>query len=81
MNDTCFGINNQGDLVLDYYYEDKDQLGDAYVYNGATSTLWVNFKAAFWDKIQEKYRELRSDKRLSKKKLEAAYITNPDTAM
>lgn len=73
---TIYGINNQGDLVLDYYYEDKDQLGDAYVYNGATSTLWVNFKAAFWDKIQEKYRELRSDKRLSKKKLEEAYITN-----
>ena len=75
-NDTIYGINNQGDLVLDYYYEDKDQLGDAYVFNGATSTLWVNFKAAFWDKIQEKYRELRSDKRLSKAKLEDAYITN-----
>lgn len=75
-NDTIYGINNQGDLVLDYYYEDKDQLGDAYVYNGATSTLWVNFKAAFWNRIQEKYRELRSDKRLSKAKLEEAYITN-----
>jgi hypothetical protein len=75
-NDTIYGINNQGDLVLDYYYEDKDQLGDAYVFNGATSTLWVNFKAAFWDKIQEKYRELRSDKRLSKAKLTEAYVTN-----
>ena len=73
---TIYGINNQGDLVLDYYYEDRDQLGDAYVYNGATSTLWVNFKEAFWDKIQDKYRELRSDKRLSKAKLEEAYITN-----
>lgn len=75
-NDTIFGINNQGDLVLDYYYEDKDQLGDAYVFNGATSTLWVNFKAAFWDKIQEKYRELRSTNKLTKSKLEEAYITN-----
>ena len=75
-NDTIYGINNQGDLVLDYYYEDKDQLGDAYVFNGATSTLWVNFKAAFWEKIKEKYRELRSDKRLSRAKLEEAYITN-----
>lgn len=75
-NDTIYGINNQGDLVLDYYYEDKDQLGDAYVFNGATSTLWVNFKAAFWDKIKEKYRELRSDGRLTKAKLEEAYITN-----
>lgn len=75
-NDTIYGINNQGDLVLDYFYEDKDQLGDAYVFNGATSTLWVNFKAAFWDKIKEKYRELRSDKRLSKAKLIEAYVTN-----
>lgn len=75
-NDTIYGINNQGDLVLDYYYEDKDQLGDAYVFNGATSTLWVNFKAAFQDKIQEKYRELRSDNRLTKARLEEAYITN-----
>jgi hypothetical protein len=75
-NDTIYGINNQGDLVLDYYYEDRDQLGDAYVFNGATSTLWVNFKAAFWDKIKEKYRELRSDGRLTKAKLEEAYITN-----
>ena len=73
---TIYGINNQGDLVLDYYYEDKDQLGDAYVFNGATSTLWVNFKAAFSDKIQEKYRELRSDNRLTKAKLEEAYVTN-----
>ena len=75
-NDTIYGINNQGDLVLDYYYEDRDQLGDAYVFNGATSTLWVNFKAAFWDKIKEKYRELRSDGRLTKAKLEEAYIAN-----
>lgn len=75
-NDTIYGINNQGDLVLDYYYEDRDQLGDAYIFNGATSTLWVNFKAAFWDKIKEKYRELRSDGKLTKEKLEEAYIKN-----
>ena len=75
-NDTIYGINNQGDLVLDYYYEDRDQLGDAYVFNGATSTLWVNFKAAFWDEIKEKYRELRSDGRLSKAKLIETYVTN-----
>lgn len=75
-NDTIYGINNQGDLVLDYYYEDKDQLGDAYIFNGATSTLWVNFKAAFWDKIKEKYREFRSDGRLTKAKLKEAYVTN-----
>lgn len=75
-NDTIFGINNQGDLTLDYYYEDVDQLGDAYVFNGATSTLWVNFKEAFWDKIKEKYRQLRSDKKLTKENLTKYYITD-----
>lgn len=75
-NDTIYGINNQGDLVLDYYYEDRDQLGDAYVFNGATSTLWVNFKAAFQDEIKEKYRELRSTNKLTKPKLTEAYVTN-----
>lgn len=75
-NDTIYGINNQGDLVLDYYYEDKDQLGDAYVFNGATSTLWVNFKEAFWEQIKEKYREFRSDGRISREKLVEAYVTN-----
>lgn len=75
-NDTIFGINNQGDLTLDYYYEDIDKLGEAHVFNGATSTLWVNFKAAFPDKIQEKYRELRSDKKLTKDQLIKYYITD-----
>ena len=75
-NDTIYGINNQGDLVLDYYYEDRDQLGDAYVFNGATSTLWVNFKAAFQDEIKEKYRALRSENRLTKEKLYETYVTN-----
>lgn len=75
-NDTIYGINNQGDLVLDYYYEDRDQLGDAYVFNGATSTLWVNFKAAFADEIAQKYRDLRSENKLTKDKLIETYVTN-----
>ena len=36
----------------------------------------MNFKAAFWDKIKEKYREFRSDGRLTKAKLKEAYVTN-----
>lgn len=56
---TCLGINNVGELVFDYYHEDHDTDGDKYVYNGAESALWVNFREAFADEIQELYSEWR----------------------
>lgn len=58
-NDTCLGINNVGELVFDYYHEDHDTDGDKYVYNGAESALWVNFRESFSDEIQELYSEWR----------------------
>lgn len=58
-NDTCLGINNVGELVFDYYHEDHDTDGDKYVYNGAESALWVNFREAFSDEIKELYAEWR----------------------
>lgn len=58
-NDTCLGINNVGELVFDYYHEDHDTDGDKYVYNGAESALWVNFREAFSNEIQELYSEWR----------------------
>lgn len=56
---TCLGINNVGELVFDYYHEDHDTDGDKYVYNGAESALWVNFRESFADEIQELYSEWR----------------------
>lgn len=58
-NDTCLGINNVGELVFDYYHEDHDTDGTKYVYNGAESALWVNFREAFADEIKELYSEWR----------------------
>ena len=58
-NDTCLGINNVGELSFDYYHEDHDPIGDKYVYNGAESALWVNFREAFADEIKELYSEWR----------------------
>ena len=58
-NDTCFGINNVGELSFDYYHEDHDPTGDKYVYNGAESALWVNFRESFPDEIRELYAEWR----------------------
>ena len=74
-NDTCLGINNEGKLVFSPYLEDDDQLDDANVYNGATSALWVNFREAFPDEIQELYASWRSDKLLSYDRLIEYFIT------
>lgn len=75
MNDTCFAINNQGELVLTYSMEDIDQLGNATVYNGQNSTLWVNFKEVYADQIKETYQQLRSDGKITYDMLEDRFIT------
>ena len=59
-NDTCLGINNVGELVFDYYHEDHDTDGEKYIYNGAESALWANFREAFPGEIQELYAEWRN---------------------
>lgn len=73
-NDTCFGINNQGELTLDYYHEDCDQMGNSTVYNGQNSTLWVNFREAYADEIKETYQQLRSDGKITYDMLEDRFI-------
>ena len=75
MNDTCFGINNEGQLVFDYYHEDTDTLDGANVYNGQNSTLWCNFREAFADEIQETYQKLRGDGLITYDILEEQFIT------
>lgn len=73
---TSFGINNEGQLVLDYYHEDTDQLGDANVYNGQNSVLWTNFRQAFPDEIKATYQELRNSGKITYDKLVDQFITN-----
>lgn len=75
-NDTCLGINNEGDLVFDYYHEDIDVIDGARVYNGQDSALWVNFRMSFPDEIQEEYQRMRSDKLLTFDKVCENFITN-----
>ena len=74
-NDTSFGINNEGQLVFDYFYEDIDQLDNANVYNGQNSTLWVNFRQAFADEIKATYQDLRNNGRITYDKLVDRFIT------
>ena len=75
-NDTCLGINNEGNLVFDYYHEDIDQLNGANVYNGQNSVLWNNFRQAYADEIAEIYRSLRSSDKLTYDKLCEYFIDN-----
>ena len=74
-NDTSFGINNEGQLVFKYYHEDTDQLDGANIYNGATSTIWRNFREAFPDEIDELYTKWRNDKLLTYEKIVEYFIT------
>lgn len=75
-NDTSIGINNEGQLVFDYYHEDTDQFNGANVYNGKDSTLWNNFRIAFASEIAETYRNLRSSGKITYDKLCNYFITN-----
>lgn len=71
-NDTCFGINNSGEIKYQYYNEDylEDELRKLepetfegiYVFNGADNILWYNFRHEYATEIQETYRELRKSK-------------------
>lgn len=74
-NDTCLGINNEGKLVFSPFLEDDDQVDGANVYNGATSTLWVNFRESFPEEIQELYSSWRSDGLMSYEKVIEYFIT------
>ena len=75
-NDTSFGINNEGELVFDYYQEDTDIVNNETVYNGQNSTLWKNFREAFADEIQETYQNLRDNGLLTAEKLVDYFINN-----
>lgn len=73
---TCFGINNEGELVFDFWHEDCDIVNNETVYNGQNSTLWVNFREAFPDKIKETYQNLRNNKLITYDKFIEYFIYN-----
>lgn len=56
-NDSCFGLNNMGELVYEYYTEDTEPD----VYSGGNSVLWTNFQEAFQSDIKKKYTVLRNN--------------------
>lgn len=78
-NDTCFGLNNTGSRVFDYYHEDSGEAGTTEsgddVFNGQQSVLWNNFRECFPRVIQSTYDTLRKTN-LKESKLLDAFITN-----
>lgn len=76
-NDTCLGINNEGQMVFDYYHEDTDRLPNGTkVYNGQDSTLWVKFREAFAKEIQECYYDLRRNGKLNYEVVHKYFVDN-----
>lgn len=64
-NDTCLGLNNEGDIVFNYNIEYHDTQGTQNVYNGASSVLWNNVEAAFEKEIATLYVKIRTQKVLT----------------
>ena len=60
-NDTCLGINNEGQLVFDYYHEDTDIVDGSPVYNGQSSVFWTNFRTCYSTEIRALYQNLRNN--------------------
>lgn len=74
-NDTIFGINNEGELAFDYYHEDTDLVDTAYVFNGAESVLWNQFRSAYASEIKATYADLRQNGNLKYEKLLNRFVT------
>lgn len=74
-NDTCFGINNWGELVYDYYHEDTDRVNGENVYTGQRSVLWSNFREAFADEIKTTYQNLRNNGYITYEKMVDRFVT------
>lgn len=51
--DTSMGINNNGDLALDYGMEDIDKIGGRDVFNAQDSVLWENVRDLLGAKLNE----------------------------
>lgn len=64
-NDTCLGINNEGQLVFDYYHEDTDIVDGSPVYNGQSSVFWNNFRTCYPNEIRALYQDLRNNGKIT----------------
>lgn len=61
-NDTALGINNFGEMVFRYGYEDTDYVDGTtdYVFNAASSTFFCRLRDIFADELKTMYTTLES---------------------
>ena len=72
--DTALGINNEGSLAFSYNLEDIDRTsGNADVFNGQQSVLWINLRQAFYNELKTMYQSLRSNNSISYAKVEKMF--------
>lgn len=60
--DSCFGVENVGNLHVPYHAEWDYTRGDKRIFNGYESKLWLMFEEAFEQEIKEKAQELTKQK-------------------
>lgn len=77
--DTSYGINNEGVLQFSYDHLFDDKLGNAFIFNGQSSTLWQNFEQAFIDEVKATYKEWRSNGLLTYDKIIEYFIDKQTT--
>lgn len=58
--DTAMGIDNQGELRLDYGYLDTDTIGSAYVYNGHDQVVFAMNRECFATELRNMYISLEN---------------------
>ena len=63
--DTAIGIDNRGELTFGYSLEDIDYIGTMPVFNGQDSVLWINVRDAFGPELEQMYRDIRSQGKIS----------------
>ena len=71
--DTAIGIDNQGALTYGYSLEDIDYIGSEPVFNGQSSVLWTNVRAAFGPELQQMYQQIRNGNKVSYQNVEQMF--------
>ncbi len=71
--DTAIGIDNRGELTFGYSLEDTDYIGTMPVFNGQDSVLWINVRDAFGAELQQMYKNIRSEGKISYSNIERMF--------
>lgn len=60
-NDTILGLDNTGKIAINWDADENTPYGDGYAFAGHNSTIWINLRSQFADKLEEVYLKLRNE--------------------